>query len=132
MIAYKSLLGHYTSERFTPFIQDKLMPELEYLRTFIMDNASWHHSKLTKDLLERQGHRIIFQPPYTPQFNLCGCTSLLIKPRISRQERRSYGILQDLIPHVCESIDALTKAPFLNEIKCAKQAQIERPLGHLN
>lgn len=67
MIAYESLLDHHTSERFIAFIQDKLMPELRSPRTLIMDNDSWHHSESTKAILEKDGHHIIFQPPYTPQ-----------------------------------------------------------------
>lgn len=68
MIASESLLGYHTSEHFTAFIRDKMMPELDYARTLIMDNASWHHSEVRKDILEQAGHRIIFQPPDTPQF----------------------------------------------------------------
>jgi len=34
-----------------------------------MDNASFHKSKKTKELIESVGCRIIFLPPYSPDLN---------------------------------------------------------------
>jgi transposase len=34
-----------------------------------MDNASFHKSKRTKELIKSVGCRIIFLPPYSPDYN---------------------------------------------------------------
>jgi len=34
-----------------------------------MDNISFHHSKEVKELAELSNKKIIFSPPYSPQFN---------------------------------------------------------------
>jgi transposase len=35
----------------------------------IMDNASFHKSKRTKELIERAGCKLLFLPAYSPDFN---------------------------------------------------------------
>ena len=35
----------------------------------IMDNASWHRKKVLRKLAEVAGCRVIFLPPYSPDFN---------------------------------------------------------------
>lgn len=34
-----------------------------------MDNASFHKSLKTKELIEQAGHRLLYLPPYSPDFN---------------------------------------------------------------
>jgi transposase len=41
-----------------------LLPELK-----IMDNASFHKSQKTKELIEAKDCNLIFLPPYSPDFN---------------------------------------------------------------
>lgn len=133
MIAYDSFLGHHTFKGFTAFIQGKSMPEVECSRTLTMDNASWHYSKWTTNILEPAGHCITFEPSYTPQFSLYECNFSLIKPWLLHQELRSHGTLQDLIAHECESLIASKIAPFLDETqRWVKGAHFEHALGYLN
>ena len=35
----------------------------------VLDNASWHRKKVLKALAETVGCRVIFLPPYSPDFN---------------------------------------------------------------
>ncbi|WP_425360391.1 MULTISPECIES: transposase [unclassified Candidatus Tisiphia] len=37
--------------------------------TIVMDNASFHKSKKTKELIESVGCKLIFLPPYSPDLN---------------------------------------------------------------
>lgn len=34
-----------------------------------MDNAPWHKSKRTKELIESAGCKVLFLPPYSPDYN---------------------------------------------------------------
>ncbi|MBL3285086.1 IS630 family transposase domain protein [Rickettsiales endosymbiont of Paramecium tredecaurelia] len=43
--------------------------ELKSDQVVIMDNASFHKSKKTKELIKSVNCRIIFLPPYSPDLN---------------------------------------------------------------
>ena len=46
-----------------------LLVELPAGSVIIMDNASWHRKKVLRALAEAAGCRVIFLPPYSPDFN---------------------------------------------------------------
>lgn len=54
---------------FNTWIEKILIPELRPERVIIMDNASFHKSQKTKDLIEAVGCEVLFLPPYSPDFN---------------------------------------------------------------
>jgi len=46
-----------------------LIPVLKPGQIIVMDNASFHKSAKTKELIESAGCRLIFLPPYSPDLN---------------------------------------------------------------
>lgn len=54
---------------FNTWIEKILIPELRTGQVIIMDNASFHKSQKTKDLIEKAGCKILFLPPYSPDLN---------------------------------------------------------------
>nr|WP_250164021.1 transposase [Psychrobacter sp. WY6] len=46
-----------------------LIPSLKTKCVIIMDNARFHKSKCIQKLLNRNGHRILWLPPYSPDLN---------------------------------------------------------------
>ncbi|MDP7156647.1 MAG: transposase, partial [SAR324 cluster bacterium] len=46
-----------------------LLQELQPGSLIIMDNASFHKTQKTREILEESGHELIFLPPYSPDFN---------------------------------------------------------------
>ena len=50
---------------------------MKYIKTFefpknkniIMDNVSFHHSKIIKNYINSKNWNIIYTPPYSPNFN---------------------------------------------------------------
>ena len=73
MLHYKTVVGSYNTQLFIDFVQELLIKMKEDYglsnKTFILDNCSIHKNASIKDLLEVNGHRLIFLPPYTPQLN---------------------------------------------------------------
>ena len=61
--------GTCNTDLFNNWIEYFLIKELKAGQVVIMDNASFHKSKKTKDLIESVGCRIIFLPPYSPDLN---------------------------------------------------------------
>ncbi|WP_232488898.1 transposase [Orientia tsutsugamushi] len=50
-------------------MQQVLINELEPAQFVVMDNAAFHKSKKTKELIESVGCKVIFLPPYSPDLN---------------------------------------------------------------
>jgi len=61
--------GSCNSELFETWVEQFLIKELKPGQIVIMDNASFHRSQRTKDLIESVNCRIIFLPPYSPDLN---------------------------------------------------------------
>ena len=57
------------SALFELWFVEVLLVELPVGSVIIMDNASWHRKKLLRKLAEAAGCRVIFLPPYSPDFN---------------------------------------------------------------
>jgi len=54
---------------FDLWIEELLVPQLKPGQVVIMDNASFHKSKKTKELIEKTGCELLFLPPYSPDLN---------------------------------------------------------------
>lgn len=61
--------GGTDGEIFRAFVSQVLAPELRHGDVLILDNAAIHRSKGVKDMVEARGARILFLPPYTPEWN---------------------------------------------------------------
>lgn len=57
--------GSCNTKVFNKWVEDILVKELRPGQTIIMDNASFHKSEKTKQLIESAGCNIIFLPPYS-------------------------------------------------------------------
>ena len=51
------------------WVEQFLIKELIAGQVVILDNAVFHSSKRTKELIESVGCRVIFLPPYSPDLN---------------------------------------------------------------
>ena len=69
MIAPYVFNGHTDVKRFNGWLEKCLLPELKYGQVIIMDNATFHKSKRTKEIIESVGCRLLFQPAYSPDLN---------------------------------------------------------------
>jgi transposase len=54
---------------FNDWVEQFLIKELKTGQVVVMDNAAFHKSKKTKELIESVGCKIIFLPPYCPDLN---------------------------------------------------------------
>lgn len=60
------------------------MPALKPGQTVIIDNASFHKSKKIIELIESVGCKVIFLPPYSPDFNPIEHLWAAVKSKIRR------------------------------------------------
>jgi transposase len=61
--------GSCNTELFEIWVEKLLIKELKAGQVVMMDNADFHKSKKTKELIESVGCRLIFVPPYSPDLN---------------------------------------------------------------
>ena len=68
-IAYKLLKGSANTEIFNNFIIDDVLPKISKGNTLFMDNAKIHKSNILVDYIRKSGHHLLFNIPYSPEFN---------------------------------------------------------------
>jgi transposase len=61
--------GTTDTQMFNMWIENMLLPELKPHHVVIMDNATFHRSEKTKELIESKGATLLFQPKYSPDLN---------------------------------------------------------------
>ncbi len=61
--------GSCNTKLFESWVESFLIKELKPGQFVVMDNAAFHKSQKTKELIESVGCKVIFLPPYSPDFN---------------------------------------------------------------
>ncbi|BET38567.1 IS630 family transposase [Spiroplasma ixodetis] len=61
--------GHCNSKIFESYVKNILIPVLKRGQIIVLDNATFHKSKLTQQLIENAGCKLLFLPPYSPNLN---------------------------------------------------------------
>ena len=69
MVAPWVLDGPMNGDAFTPYVTRVLVPELSPGDVVIMDNLSSHKAPAVRAAIEASGARLLFLPPYSPDFN---------------------------------------------------------------
>lgn len=62
-------LGAWKGDTFEEFVEEALLPQLPQGSILIMDNARIHHRPTLHKKVEAAGCRILYLPPYSPDFN---------------------------------------------------------------
>jgi transposase len=62
-------LGAYCGDSFEEFVQQTLLPRLPEGSVLVMDNARIHHRQTLHEMVEAAGCRILYLPPYSPDFS---------------------------------------------------------------
>lgn len=92
-----SLIGATDGLTFEAFISQKLVPKLWAGACVVMDNCSIHRGEEIKALIEQVGARLIYLPPYSPDFSpIENCWSK-IKRRLRSLGARTYPSLAKAI-----------------------------------
>ena len=61
--------GSCNAERFNEWLQQTLCPQLTRKHVVVMDNARWHKTQRTQELIAFSGARLLYLPPYSPDLN---------------------------------------------------------------
>ena len=69
-IALMVFNGSCNTNLFENWVEQFLIKELKAGQGLVMDNASFHKSQRTRELIDSVGCKLIFLPPYSPDLNL--------------------------------------------------------------
>lgn len=69
IIAPLEYSGTMDGKLFETWFTQQLLSVLPKGAVIVMDNASFHRKKRLYELAEKQGHTLIFLPPYSPELN---------------------------------------------------------------
>ena len=93
MVAPWVLDGPMNGDAFTPYVTRVLVPELSPGDVVIMDNLSSHKAPAVRAAIEASGARLLFLPPYSPDFNpIEQAFSKLKAPLRKAAERTIHGL----------------------------------------
>ena len=67
--AFTTYQGGTTGERFVRYLKETLLPTLRPGDIVEMDNIRSHHVKAVQEILEAQGMKALYLPPYSPDLN---------------------------------------------------------------
>jgi transposase len=67
-----------------------LLPFLREGQVVVMDNAAFHKSKRTKELIESVGCKLIYLPPYSPDLNPIEQQWAVIKRKYRKLKHHGY------------------------------------------
>lgn len=109
VITQISILGATDGLTFEAFISQKLVPKLWKGACVVMDNCSIHKGKEIEDLIEAAGAKLIYLPPYSPDFSpIENCWSK-IKSILRSMGARDY-------PDLAKAIEEAFNKVSLNNI----------------
>lgn len=96
--------GTLTREVFKQFLSQILLPELKEGDVVVMDNASVHHHESIVQLIESKKARVLYLPPYSPQFNPIENAWSKMKHHLRKVRARTIEALYDAWAQAIKSI----------------------------
>ena len=69
LIAPKLIAGSWNAQRFNTWLDEELSPHLDAKSLVIMDNAPIHKTTETQALIQAWGAKVLYLPPYAPDYN---------------------------------------------------------------
>ena len=97
MLAPIVLDGPINGDWFEAYVTQVLIPELRCGDVVIMDNLSSHKRASVRERIEAAGARLMFLPPYSPDFNPIEKAFSRLKAMLRKIGKRTVNGLWDLI-----------------------------------
>ena len=81
LLAPMLFLRTCNADIFNAWLEQCLLKELPPKSLVIMDNAAFHKSSKTREIIEKAGHILLFLAPYSPDLNPIEQTFAILKAR---------------------------------------------------
>ncbi len=97
------LNGPINRDAFEAYVEKVLAPELRRGDIVIMDNLSSHKGPRTRALIEAVGARLLFLPPYSPDFNPIENAFAKLKAMLRKAAERTVDGLWTAVGRIVDS-----------------------------
>ena len=97
MVAPMVLDGPINGDSFEAYVGQVLVPDLRRGNVVIMDNLSSHKRASVREAIEAVGARLLFLPPYSPDFNPIEKAFSRLKAMLRKAGERTVSGLWSLI-----------------------------------
>lgn len=104
VIASANIMGPVDGLLFEAFISQKLVPQLWEGACVIMDNCRIHLGKEIDNLIRQAGARLIYLPPYSPDFSPIENFWSKVKHILRSLEARTYADLEKALKEAYEQV----------------------------
>jgi transposase len=108
--------GPINRDAFEAYVEKILVPELEPGDIVVMDNLSSHKGPRIRELIEAAGARLIYLPPYSPDFNPIENAFAKLKALLRKAAERTVDGLWTAIGRI---IDLFTPGECANYFAAA-------------
>ncbi|WP_144037291.1 IS630 family transposase [Sphingomonas sp. TZW2008] len=102
MVAPMVLDGPINRDAFVAYVRQVLVPDLSPGDIVIMDNLSSHEAPAARDAIEAAGARLLFLPPYSPDFNPIEQAFSKLKAHLRKAAERTIHGLWDAIGRILD------------------------------
>jgi transposase len=102
MMAPMVLDGLINREAFTAYVRQVLIPELHPGDIVIMDNLSSHKTPVVAAVIEAAGAKLLFLPPYSPDFNPIELAFSKLKAHLRKAAERTIHGLWNTIGRIVD------------------------------
>ena len=108
--------GPINRDAFQAYVDQVLVPELRPGDVVVMDNLSSHKGADVRRSIEMAGARLLYLPPYSPDFNPIENAFSTLKALLRKAAERTVGALWDRIGRL---LDAFTPTECANYFSAA-------------
>ena len=116
LIAPFVLDGPINREAFEAYVEQVLAPELHAGDIVVMDNLSSHKGPRVEEMIQTKGVRLLFLPPYSPDFNPIEKVFSKLKALLRKAAERT---VEGLWTTIGKLLDAFTPAECANYFAAA-------------
>jgi transposase len=114
MIAPFVLDGPINREAFETYVEKVLVPDLRSGDIVIMDNLSSHKGPQVREMIETAGARLLFLPPYSPDFNPIELAFAKLKAMLRKAAQRTVEGLWTTIGQLIDTFNPEECANYFN------------------
>jgi transposase len=93
-VVLSTMFDTTNAERFVAWLKNKLLPKLRRGDVLVMDNLAAHHDRRVVQLCGGHGVRVIYLPPYSPDFNPIEPGWALQKQHVRKYAPRQHDALR--------------------------------------
>jgi transposase len=112
VVAIRAFEGSINVAKFLDFLEHDLLPYTRAGDVIVMDNLSVHKDPQVLEKITNAGARVLFLPPYSPEFNPIELYWSSFKSTLRRCEARSRQALLDAIRTTADTLQLNFRSLF--------------------